>query len=130
MTEAYNWNELAKESPRQGIERVAFRGEHAMAVLNWIKPDLAPAPHSHPFEQLVFILEGRTRLHVGNEVIECGPGSMVRVPPDVVHWAEPVGDEVCLNLDIFAPVREDYLHLVEYQKQAARQSNTPVRSNV
>jgi quercetin dioxygenase-like cupin family protein len=127
MTEAYNWNELAKESPRQGIERVAFRGEHAMAVLNWIKPDMAPAPHSHPFEQLVFILEGRTRLHVGDEVIECEPGSMVRVPPDVVHWAEPVGDEVCLNLDVFAPVREDYLHLVEYQKQA-RQSNKPVRS--
>jgi len=24
--------------------------------------------------------------------------------------------EVCLNIDVFAPVRRDYLHLVEYQK--------------
>ena len=55
-------------------------------------------------------------LHVGDEVLECGPGSMVRVPPDVIHYAEAVGDEVCLNLDVFAPVRVDYLHLVEYQK--------------
>jgi quercetin dioxygenase-like cupin family protein len=111
----YNWNALPKESPRRGIERVAFRGDSAMAVLNWIHPDMAPGPHSHPFEQLVFILQGRTRLHVGEQVLECGPGAMVRVPPDVVHWAEPVGDEVCLNLDVFAPVREDYLHLVVYQ---------------
>jgi len=116
---AYNWNELPRESPRRGIERVGFRGDNAMAVLNWIKPDLEPGPHSHPFEQLVFILQGRTRLHVGDQVFECGPGSMVHVPPNVVHWAEPVGDEVCLNLDVFAPVRQDYLHLVEYQRNGA-----------
>jgi hypothetical protein len=42
---------------------------------------------------------------------------MVRVPPDVVHYAVPVGDEVCLNIDVFAPAREDYLHLVKYQEQ-------------
>lgn len=58
------------------------------------------------------------RLHVGDHVFDCGPGSMVRVPPDVVHYAEAVGDEVCLNLDVFAPVRADYLHLVDYLKQA------------
>ena len=113
----YNWNELDKDSPRRGIERVAFRGDNAMVVLNWIKPDMQPGPHSHPFEQLVLILQGRTRLHVGDEVLECGPGSMVRVPPNVVHYAEPVGDEVCLNLDVFAPVRSDYLHLVNYQEK-------------
>src|SRR5262245_24160662 len=75
----YNWNDLPRESPRRGIERVAFRGDNAMAVLNWIKPDMEPGPHSHPFEQLVFMLQGQTRLHVGDQVFECGPGSMVRV---------------------------------------------------
>jgi quercetin dioxygenase-like cupin family protein len=112
---SYNWNELPKESPRHGIERVGFRGDHAMVVMNWLHPGLTPRPHSHPFEQLALIVQGRVRFHVGDEVLECGPGSMVRVPPDVMHWAEPVGDEVCLNLDVFSPVREDYLHLVEYQ---------------
>ena len=74
----YNWNELQKESPRHGIERIAFKGDNAMVVLNWIKPGMQPGPHSHPFEQLVLILQGQTRLHVGDEVFECGPGSMVR----------------------------------------------------
>jgi quercetin dioxygenase-like cupin family protein len=112
---SYNWNELPKESPRHGIERVGFRGDKAMVVMNWLSPGMTPRPHSHPFEQLVLIVQGRTLLHVGDDVVECGPGSMVHVPPDVVHWAEPIGDEVCLNIDVFAPVREDYLHLVEYQ---------------
>ena len=115
-TTLYNWNELPKDTPRPGIDRVAFRGEHSMAVLNWIKPGMKPGPHSHPFEQLVFIVQGRTKLHVGDQVFDCGPGSMVRVPPDVVHYAVPVGDEVCLNIDVFAPAREDYMHLVKYQE--------------
>ncbi len=112
----YNWNDLPKDSPRPGIQRVAFRGDNAMAVMNWISPGMEPGRHSHPFEQLVFILQGRTRLHVGADVLDCGPGSMIRVPPDVIHYAEAVGNEVCLNLDVFAPVRSDYLQLVEYQK--------------
>jgi quercetin dioxygenase-like cupin family protein len=113
---SYNWNELPRESPRYGIERVGFRGDNAMVVMNWLSPGLTPNPHSHPFEQLVLILRGRVRFHVGDDVVECGPGSMVRVPPDVMHWAEPVGDEVCLNLDVFSPVRDDYRHLVAYQE--------------
>jgi hypothetical protein len=41
---------------------------------------------------------------------------MVRIPPNTMHYLEPIGDEVALNLDIFAPPRADYMHLVEYQK--------------
>jgi hypothetical protein len=33
----------------------------------------------------------------------------------VEHYAEPFGDEPVLNLDIFAPLRKDYMHLVDYQ---------------
>ena len=40
----YNWNSELQDSPRHGIERVAFRGDNAMVVLNWIKPDMQPGP--------------------------------------------------------------------------------------
>jgi hypothetical protein len=40
---------------------------------------------------------------------------MIRVPPHTIHYAEPIGDEVALNLDVFAPIRDDYAHLVKYQ---------------
>lgn len=116
LVKSYNWNELPRESPRHGIERVGFRGDNAMVVMNWLSPGMTPRPHSHPFEQIVLIVQGRVRFHVGDDVVECGPGTMMRLPPGVVHWAEPVGDEVCLNLDVFSPVRDDYRHLVVYQE--------------
>ena len=55
------------------------------------------------------------RFTIGDDVLDAGPGSVVRIPPDVVHCGEPIGDEIVLNLDVFSPIREDYRHLVDYQ---------------
>lgn len=114
-TQLYNFADLPRETVRPGVERAAFRGDHFMAVMNWLSPGMDVSPHSHTFEQVVMIVSGRVRFHVGDESYEAGPGSVIRIPPHVMHYAEPLGDEVALNLDIFAPVREDYLHLVQYQ---------------
>lgn len=111
----HNWNDLPREVVRKGVERVGFRGDDVMCVMNWLTPGMQVFAHSHTFEQLVLIVQGRVRFHLGDDVIEGGPGTMIRIPPHVVHYAEPVGDEVVLNLDVFAPLREDYRHLVDYQ---------------
>ncbi len=111
----HNWNDLDREIVRKGVERVGFRGNDSLCVMNWLSPGMDVNPHSHPFEQLVLIVQGRVRFHIGDEYVEGGPGSMIRIPPHAMHYAEPIGDEVVLNLDVFAPLREDYRHLVEYQ---------------
>ncbi|MGE8337915.1 cupin domain-containing protein [Pseudomonas laurylsulfatiphila] len=111
----HNWNDLPRETVRKGVERVGFRGDDTICVMNWLTPGMDVFPHSHTFEQLVIIVQGRVRFHLGDEVVEGGPGSMLRIPPHVVHYAEPLGDEVVMNLDVFSPLRGDYQHLVEYQ---------------
>lgn len=113
---SYVWDELAREEVRPGVTRAGFRGDNALMVMNWLEPGMQVKPHSHPFEQLAYIVKGRMRFHIGDEVVECGPGSLVRIPPDVVHYGEPIGDETVMNLDVFSPIREDYRHLVEYQE--------------
>ena len=117
LTTMYNWDELPRESVREGVERVGFRGENAIMVWNWLRPGMKTNPHSHPFEQLALVLKGRVRYFVDDESFDMEPGSMLRVPPGVEHHAEPLGSEVALNLDVFSPIREDYKHLVEYQEQ-------------
>ncbi len=112
----YNWDGLDKETVRRGVERVGFRGEQVLLVMNWLEPGMEVNPHSHPFEQIAYIVQGRMRFTIGDEVLEAGPGSIVRIPPDVVHCGEPIGDETVLNLDVFSPIREDYRHLVAYQE--------------
>ena len=123
MTTAYNWNDLPREVVRKGIERCGFRGEDDVVVMNWIEPDIQVNPHKHTFEQIVVCIQGRFKYHVGDEIFLMTPGSMLRVPPNTLHHIEPIGPETALNLDIFAPVRKDYMHLVEYQKADFRCDN-------
>lgn len=112
----YHWDQLPKETVRRGVVRSGFRGDDVLLVMNWLEPGMETRPHSHPFEQVVYIVQGRIRFHVGDDVFEAGPGNLIRIPPDVEHYGEPIGDEPVLNLDVFSPIREDYRHLVEYQE--------------
>jgi quercetin dioxygenase-like cupin family protein len=96
------------EPVREGIVRKAFSGNSATVALHRLMPKHEPRPHKHVYEQIVYILAGHIRFHVGDKSVVLGPGGLLHIPPDVVHWGEVVGDEPVLNLDIFTPVREDY----------------------
>ncbi len=112
----YNWETLEKETVRPGVTRSGFRGDDVLLVMNYLEPGMQVNPHSHPFEQVVYIVKGKMRFVIGDDVVEGGPGSLIRIPPDVEHYGEPIGEETVWNLDVFSPIREDYRHLVEYQQ--------------
>lgn len=112
---AYRWEDLPREHVRPGVSRAGFRGNDVMMCMNWLQPGMEVRPHSHPQEQLVMVVKGRMRFFIGEDTVEVPEGGVVRIPPDVVHCGEVVGEEPVLNLDVFSPLREDYLHLVTYQ---------------
>jgi quercetin dioxygenase-like cupin family protein len=112
----YQWDTLPKEVVRPGVERAGFSGDNVLMVMNWLEPGMETQPHSHLFEQLAYVVSGRMKFVVGDEVFEAAAGSMIRIPPNIEHYGEPIGDEPVLNLDVFSPIREDYKHLVEYQQ--------------
>lgn len=111
------WNDLEKEFVREGVERAGFRGQDVLMVMNWLEPGMETNPHSHACEQIVYVVQGRMRFIIEGEEIEVNQGGMVRIPSNAVHFGEPIGEEKVLNLDVFAPIRDDYRHLVEYQSQ-------------
>lgn len=91
----YKWDELPKEVVRAGVQRSGFRGDDVLLVMNWLTPGSEVNPHSHPFEQIAYVVQGRMKFVVGDDVFEVGPGSVIRIPPNVLHWGEPIGDETC-----------------------------------
>jgi quercetin dioxygenase-like cupin family protein len=93
---------------RPGVERRVFSGEKATLAFTTLEPGHAPYPHSHPHEQIVYILSGRARFTVGDEERVVGPGEMLVIPSGVEHWAETVGDEAVVDLSIFSPRRDEY----------------------
>mgnify|MGYP006304433623 CR=1 FL=1 len=63
--------------------------------------------HSHPHEQTGYLVRGRMRLTIGAETFDVAPGDSWCVPGGVEHGAEV--DEAAVAVEVFAPVREDYL---------------------
>jgi quercetin dioxygenase-like cupin family protein len=52
-------------------------------------------------------VKGRIRLSIGTEDYDAQPGDSWCIPSDVEHGAEIIEDSV--GLEVFSPVREDYL---------------------
>jgi quercetin dioxygenase-like cupin family protein len=111
---AYSWDEIPDEPVRAGVRRRAFGTRDVMLVLNHCEPGMDVRPHSHDFDQIALITRGRAIYHIGDEPNEVGPGSVMLIPAGVEHYIEPLGEETVENIDVFAPAREDYLHLLEW----------------
>jgi quercetin dioxygenase-like cupin family protein len=73
-----------------------------------LQPHSVVAEHSHPHEQVGMVLEGRAIFQIGGEEKVLGRGDMYRIPGNVKHRVVALDDPV-KALDIFHPIREDYL---------------------
>lgn len=65
--------------------------------------------HSHPHEQIGYVISGCMELTIGEDKKLCYPGESYAIPGHVMHRA--VGIEDSLVIDIFSPIREDYLDI-------------------
>jgi len=62
--------------------------------------------HSHPHEQITFILEGELEMTIGGEKMLLTPGMVHVIPGNTPHSA--IAHTAVKVLDAFSPVREDY----------------------
>jgi mannose-6-phosphate isomerase-like protein (cupin superfamily) len=67
-----------------------------------VQPSKAPF-HSHPYEELGYILKGEGVAHVGGQSVPLRPGSCFYLPREKVHCIENVGHEPMHILGVFHP---------------------------
>ena len=91
-----------------GVTGRPLFGEGAMLNLIEFEAGATVPLHSHPHEQLGIVLRGMQALVVDGEPHELGPLEGYVLPGGVEHSAY-CGPEGALVLDVFRPVREDYL---------------------
>ncbi len=65
--------------------------------------------HAHPHEQTGYLVRGRLRMTIGEESREVSAGDSWSIPGGVQHGAVVLEDAVAV--EVFSPVREDYLHV-------------------
>jgi len=64
-------------------------------------------PHAHPHEQTGIMISGHIRFNVDGKIFEAEAGDSWCIPGNVEHSAEALEDSVVV--EVFSPVREDYL---------------------
>src|SRR5688572_5264986 len=103
-----NWSNIPVEQVAEGIERQMLVGDQMMICRFRFKPFLVTPEHDHPHEQMTIVERGRVRFFIeGNERI-AKAGDVLHFPSHCWHGATMMDEEVVL-IDIFTPVREDFL---------------------
>jgi len=91
-----------------GIEqKTLVYGEKTLMTEFLLKKGSRLPNHSHHHEQTGYLVSGHICLSIGCEKSGILPGDSWCIPSDVEHSAEILEDSVAI--EVFSPVREDYL---------------------
>ncbi len=101
-----------KFSQMKGLETTILTGLHGekmMMALNATLPGHTVPLHEHLHEQIGMVYAGKAKLRIGDEERVVQKGDFYCIPANVPHGDTCIGDEPFIMLDIFYPVREDFI---------------------
>ena len=98
--------------PVPGIAMRGAFGAGAMLNLVTLEPDAILPLHSHPHEQIGFVLSGIEILEIAGTEYRLEPNSVYVIPGGVEHSGRG-GPHGCVVIDVFSPVRDDYRAAME-----------------
>ena len=93
----------------KAIRRILVYSDNLMLMYTEAKPGGPPIAHSHPHEQLVFLIQGTSEVKASGQTVILKAGSSCLFEPNEYHEIRGIGEEQVKVLDIFHPCREDYL---------------------
>ena len=91
-----------------GVRIHTAAGDKMLLSVVDFEPHAVVEAHSHPHEQMGILLEGELTFTIGGETQRVTPGQVWRIPGGVEHRVV-AGDQPAKAIDVFHPVREDYL---------------------
>ncbi len=103
----HHWDSIIPEPMNPLLTRQFVSGTQCMLARIVLKQGCAVPEHSHPNEQIAFILSGALEFTVAGEKTVVRAGGMIVLPANVPHSAFALEDTV--DLDVFAPPRQDWL---------------------
>ena len=103
----FTWDTVEKEVMNEKIWRKVITGEKAMVAQVFIAKDGVVHTHQHESEQISYILEGALKFELEGREIVVRKCEVLHIPSSVPHRAVALEDT--LDLDIFSPIRFDWL---------------------
>jgi quercetin dioxygenase-like cupin family protein len=104
----YRKKDLTTKANVPGAQMWAVGLDKSMLTYFELDPNTIFPEHSHDAEQITLVLEGElTFLYQGN-TITLSPGEVIAIPSNVRH-SVTTGNQKCLAVDAWSPVRIEYL---------------------
>ncbi len=107
-TTFFRMDELPGTEMLPGVMRRAVCLENVMVTFFEFEPGRVVPEHSHPHEQITYVVYGGMEFTLGDETRTLQAGDGVCCPPDAPHRAV-VLDAPTLAIDAWYPLREDYI---------------------
>ena len=101
------WSSVEVEALNPLLGRQLVVGRNVMLARVLLKKGCIVPEHSHPNEQVTYILEGALKFWIDGKIIVVHAGEVLTIPPNMPHKAEALEDTV--DLDIFYPPRADWM---------------------
>jgi unsaturated pyranuronate lyase len=103
----FAWESIRKEQMNDSIWRKVVNGEKmTMAQICIIKDGVVPV-HQHDNEQMSYVIEGALKFDIAGQEVTVRKGEILHIPSNVPHGVVALEDT--LNLEIFVPVRQDWI---------------------
>ncbi len=107
--QATSWSNVNAEKINENVTRKMIWGENVMITRWELAPDTAFPTHDHVSEQVTMVQSGSvTLVFPHGEDVTLSQGDMLVIPGSVPHGVK-VGPEGCTALDIFSPIRRDFI---------------------
>ena len=103
-----DWTKVPVQQVAEGIKRQMVVGENVMVCRFTFDPFVVTDVHSHPHEQITLVVSGKVRFTIDGLTVIAAPGDVMHFPSNNHHGATMLDEEVVL-IDIFSPIREDFL---------------------
>jgi quercetin dioxygenase-like cupin family protein len=101
------WDDIPREQVNEMLSRRLVSGEREMVAQVTMKEGCLVPEHAHESEQITYVLKGALRFRIQGKEIVVGENELLHIPSNVPHEAFAL-DET-LELDVFSPIRQDWL---------------------
>ena len=110
-----NWETLRAKTLPDGVKRKVISTNNLMVVQYIYEPGAVFPKHHHPQEQIIIVEKGELEFWVEEEKSKyhLKSGSILTIPGDIPHGASVVGNEMVESINIFHPIKEEFLSEAE-----------------
>lgn len=117
LPDLYEFDKMPREQTLPGVSRQVIHGSQSTLVRWFFDKDAVVPLHHQPHEQVTWIIAGSVEVFSQGKRYIVRAGDVIVFPPNVPHEFRSLEDGT-INIDFFAPGRQDWIDGTSYNQSS------------